>query len=73
MDELDPRKLYELSESLNEFTGTVKYTDAVHVGTSGWGKQQKLFEDELRYCGYKIGAISDNNNIKEEILLYSKA
>ena len=27
MDELDPRKLYELSESLNELTGTVKYTD----------------------------------------------
>jgi len=26
MDELDPRKLYELSESLNELTGTVKYT-----------------------------------------------
>jgi hypothetical protein len=25
MDELDPRKLYELSESLNELTGTVKY------------------------------------------------
>ncbi len=26
MDELDPRKLYDLSESLNELTGTVKYT-----------------------------------------------
>ena len=25
MDELDPRKLYELSESFNELTGTVKY------------------------------------------------
>jgi len=35
MDELDPRKLYELSESLNELTGTVKYTDEVHAGTSG--------------------------------------
>ena len=26
MDDLDPRKLYELSESFNELTGTVKYT-----------------------------------------------
>ena len=26
MDDLDPRKLQELSESLNELTGTVRYT-----------------------------------------------
>jgi hypothetical protein len=91
MDELDPRKLYELSESLNELTGTVKYTDEamrsmlgpqaeanrklkesgkaradveaagadardkeVSKQAEAEGKQQKLFEDELRYRGYKI-------------------
>jgi hypothetical protein len=91
MDELDPRKLYELSESLNELTGTVKYTDEalrsmlgpqaeanrklkesgkaradaeaagadarnkeVSKQAESEGKQQKLFEDELRYRGYKI-------------------
>ena len=91
MDDLDPRKLYELSESLNELTGTVKYTDEamrsmlgpqaeanrklkesgkaraeaeaagadardkeVSKQAEAEGKQQKLFEDELRYRGYKI-------------------
>jgi hypothetical protein len=91
MDDLDPRKLYELSESLNELTGTVKYTDEamrsmlgpqaeankklkesgkarsdveaagaeargkeVNKQAEAEGKQQKLFEDELRYRGYKI-------------------
>lgn len=90
MDELDPRTLYDLTQSLNELTGTVKYTDEamrsmlgpqaeanrklkesgearanaeaagadarnkeVSKQAEAEGKQQKLFEDELRYRGYK--------------------
>ena len=98
MDELDPRKLYELSESLNELTGTVKYTDEAMRSMLGPqaeanrklkesgkaradvekdaaeqrdkelkreveadGKQKKLFDDELRYRGYKIDATGNLN------------
>ncbi len=91
MDELDPRRLYELTESLYELTGTVKYTSSAMESMLGpqaeankkiqqSGKrradveeaatrseeqqlskkeaadsaQKKLFEDELRYRGYKL-------------------
>lgn len=98
MDELDPRKLQELSESLNDLTGTVKYTGQAMQSMLGpqaeankklkqsgqrradveeaaaqqeekqlskreqaEAKQNKMFEDELRYRGYKLertGALS---------------
>ena len=98
MDELDPRKLYELSESLNELTGTVKYASTAMQSMLGPqaeankklresgkkradveknaaeqrdkelkreveadGKQKKLFDDELRYRGYKIDATGNLN------------
>lgn len=91
MDELDPRRLQELTESLYELTGTVKYTSSAMESMLGpqaeankkiqqSGKrradveeaatrseeqqlskkeaadsaQKKLFEDELRYRGYKL-------------------
>lgn len=91
MDELDPRRLQELTESLYELTGTVKYTSSAMQSMLGpqaeankkiqqSGKrradveeaatrseeqqlskkeaadsaQKKLFEDELRYRGYKL-------------------
>lgn len=98
MDELDPRKLYELSESLNELTGTVKYTSTAMQSMLGpqaesnkklkesgkkrakveeqgaqqqlkqltkqqeaEAKQQKMFDDELRWRGYKIDATGNLN------------
>ena len=98
MDELDPRKLYELSESFNELTGTVKYASTAMQSMLGPqaeankklresgkkradveknaaeqrdkelkreveadGKQKKLFDDELRYRGYKIDATGNLN------------
>lgn len=98
MDELDPRKLYELSESLNELTGTVKYASTAMQSMLGPQaeankklresgkkrakveeqaaqqqarqlsrqeeadvKQKKLFDDELRYRGYKIDATGNLN------------
>ena len=98
MDELDPRKLYELSESLNELTGTVKYASQAMQAMLGPQaeankklresgkkradveknaaeqrdkelkreveadvKQKKLFDDELRYRGYKIDATGNLN------------
>jgi len=91
MDELDPRKLHDLSESLNELTGTVKYTSQAMQSMLGpqaeankklkesgkkradveeqavqqeqkqlskreqnEAKQNKMFQDELRYRGYKL-------------------
>jgi hypothetical protein len=88
MDELDPRKLRELSESLNDLTGTVKYTSqavqsmldpestkklkqsneeraAIEQAESNRqaaetskaqsleAQQNKMFQDELRWRGYK--------------------
>lgn len=91
MDELDPRRLQELTESLYELTGTVRYTSSAMESMLGpqaeankkiqqSGKrradvedaatrseeqqlskkeaadsaQKKLFENELRYRGYKL-------------------
>lgn len=96
MDELDPRKLYELSESLNELTGTVKGTSQalqsmlgpqaqandklkisseerikveseanrqrekeVNTESSLDSRQQKLFNDELRWRGYQLDKIGN--------------
>ena len=93
MDELDPRKLHDLTESLNELTGTVKYTSQAMQSMLGpqaesnkklkesgkkrakveeqaadqqakqlskreeaEAKQQKMFDDELRYRGYAMDA-----------------
>lgn len=93
MDELDPRKLHDLTESLNELTGTVKYTSQAIQSMLGpqaesnkklkesgkkrakveeqaadqqakqlskqaeaESKQQKMFNDELRYRGYALDA-----------------
>ena len=98
MDELDPRKLYDLSESLNELTGTVKYASTAMQSMLGpqaevnkklresgkkrakveeqgaqqqvkqltkqqeaEAKQQKMFDEELRYRGYKIDATGNLN------------
>jgi len=98
MDDLDPRKLYELSESFNELTGTVKYASTAMQSMLGpqaeankrlkesgkkrakveeqaaqqqakqlskqeesEAKQKKLFDDELRYRGYKIDATGNLN------------
>jgi hypothetical protein len=109
MDELDPRKLYELSESLNELTGTVKYTDEamrsmlgpqaeankklkesgkaradaeaagagarnkeVSKQAEAEGKQQKLFEDELRYRGYKIEQTGALTKTTTELSVFQK-
>ena len=109
MDELDPRKLYELSESLNELTGTVKYTDEamrsmlgpqaeanrkltesgkaradaeaagadarnneVSKQAEAEGKQQKLFEDELRYRGYKLDATNNLSKTTTELSVFQK-
>ena len=109
MDELDPRKLYELSESLNELTGTVKYTDEAMRSMLGPqaeanrklkesgkaradvekdaaeqrdkelkreveadGKQKKLFDDELRYRGYKIDATGNLNKTTTSLSITQK-
>jgi len=109
MDDLDPRKLYELSESLNELTGTVKYTDEAMRSMLGpqaeankklkesgkarsdveaagaeqrnkelnkqaeaEGKQQKLFEDELRYRGYKLDATNNLSKTTTELSVAQK-
>jgi len=109
MDELDPRKLYELSESLNDLTGTVKYTDEAMRSMLGpqaeanrklkesgkarsdveaagaeqrnkelnkqaeaESKQQKLFEDELRYRGYKLDATNNLSKTTTELSVAQK-
>ena len=109
MDELDPRKLYELSESLNELTGTVKYASTAMQSMLGPqaeanrklresgkkradveknaaeqrdkelkreveadGKQKKLFDDELRYRGYKIDATGNLNKTTTSLSITQK-
>jgi hypothetical protein len=109
MDELDPRKLYELSESFNELTGTVKYTSQAMQAMLGPQaeankklresgkkradveknaaeqrdkelkreveadvKQKKLFDDELRYRGYKIDATGNLNKTTTSLSITQK-
>ncbi len=109
MDELDPRKLYELSESFNELTGTVKHTSQAMQAMLGPQaeankklresgkkradveknaaeqrdkelkreveadvKQKKLFDDELRYRGYKIDATGNLNKTTTSLSITQK-
>ena len=56
MDELDPRKLYELSESFNELTGTVKYTSTAMQAMLG---PQTEANKKLRESGKKRAKVEE--------------
>jgi hypothetical protein len=56
MDELDPRKLYELSESLNELTGTVKGTSTVMQSMLG---PQAEANKKLKNSGKKRAKVEE--------------
>jgi hypothetical protein len=56
MDELDPRTLYELSESLNELTGTVKYTSTAMQSILG---PQAEANKKLRESGKKRAKVEE--------------
>ena len=56
MDELDPRKLYELSESFNELTGTVKYASTAMQAMLG---PQAEANKKLRESGKKRAKVEE--------------